>query len=297
MPINNTTVVPKLVAARLVNKYRENRVFAQRTNRAWQGMLASGGDTVQRNTVNAATVADYVQGTAIAYTAGDVTALGDLTLTKSKYWAVKLDDIPAIQSVSGILDATVADAGEVLATQVDTDVRTVFDTSATAGPAIALDHDNFALGRNTAEYPQLTDLGIQTMHRLLDLENVPRSGRWLIIGPYGAEYIQAMALESAIIAAPPVAGLVNGNIGSFGGFNVYVHGATHSALAVAVATEDWFYGNDTAVAFIDQIRRVEQIRLIDQFEDAVRGLYTYGAKMDFPKRVYKSVATISNVPA
>ena len=297
MAIDNTTVVPKLVAARLVDKYRETRVFAQRTNRAWQGMLANGGNTVQRNTVNEAVVADYVVDTDIVYTSGDVTALGDLSLTKQKYWAVKLDDIPAIQSVSGILDATVASAGQVLAAQVDTDVRDVFDTSATAGPAIALDHDDFALGRNAADYPQLTDLGLQTMHRLLDLQSVPRAGRWLIIGPYGAEYIQAMALESAILGAAPAAPLVNGNIGSFGGFNIYVHGATHSALAVAVATEEWFFGNDTAVSFIDQVRRIEQIRLQEGFEDAVRGLYTYGAKMDFATRVYKSTATISNVPA
>ena len=295
MAITNATVVPKLIAARLVAKYSEQRVFAQRTNRAWQGMLAQGGNTVQRNSINDAAVADYVVDTDIAYTSGDVTALGDLTLTKQKYWAVKLDDIPAIQSVSGILDATVESAGEKLAAQVDTDVRTVFDTSATAGMAIALDHADIGAVAGTAI--DANDLGFATFHRLLDLESVPRSGRWLIIGPYGAEILQAYALQNAVIAAAPITGLLNGGIGAFAGFNVYVHGATHSGLVSAVATEDWFYGNDTAVAYIDQLRRVEQIRLQEGFEDAVRGLYTYGAKMDFPKRVYKSIATISNVPA
>ena len=290
MPITNATVVPKLIAARLVAKYGETRVFAQRTNRAWQGMLASGGNTVQRNTINDAAVADYVVDTDIAYTSGDVTALGDLTLTKQKYWAVKLDDIPAAQSVSGILDATVADAGEKLAAQVDSDVRAVFDAGATAGLAVGLDHES-------ATAWEASDFKFAAFHRLLDLQNMPRAGRWLIIGPYGAEAIQRYAMQNAVIAATPVAGLINGGIGSFAGFNVYVHGSSHSVLAGTTATEEWFYGNDTAVAFIDQVRRLEQIRLQEAFEDAVRGLYTYGAKMDFAARVYKSVATIENVPA
>ena len=295
MAIDNTTVVPKLIAARLIAKYSEARVFAQRTNRTWQSMLAQGGNVVQRNVINEGTITDYAIGTDLVYTDADVTALGDLELTKAKYWGVKMEDIRAIQSVSNVLDESVAKHGENLAEQVDTDVRAVMVAGATAGPAIALDHANMGAG---AIVDRLTveDFGFARFHRLLDLESMPRAGRWLIIGPYGAEAFMAMALTNEVLNAQVLASAQNGNIGRFGGFDVYVHGPTHSTLAVAEATETWMYGNDTAVAFIDQVRNVEQLRLESAFATAVRGLYTYGAKTDFTKRVQKSTATISNVP-
>ena len=65
----------------------------------------------------------------------------------------------------------------------------------------------------------------------------------------------------------------------------------------ASAAEEWFFGNDSSTAFIDQIRRVEPIRLQTQFADAVRGLYTYGVKTHLSGRLWKSAATVSGMAA
>ena len=107
-----------------------------------------------------------------------------------------------MQSVSGILDASVGEHGDKLATKLTTDVRAIFDAGATAGPAVALDHDNLSVGGNSADLIVGSDFKFQTMHRMLDAQKVPRSGRWLIMGPYGVELMQGYSLHNSVLGAP-----------------------------------------------------------------------------------------------
>ena len=290
MAIDNTTVVPILYAARLVAQYERVRVHGQRVDRQWQGQLANGGDTVRLNVAAAGTLTDYVQATDLVYSKADITALGDLTLTKQKYFAAKLDDIDRIQAVVGVLDARVDKDAILLAEAVDADTRTVMVAAATASTATPIDHNSAT--------PSIDDLNIPLMHRHLDVAKMPRAGRWVIIGPYTAEYFMKVSLTNAVLNAPAVAGLQNGMIGSFGGFTWYVDGGENSGYVAAnnAAAETWLFGNDSATAFIDQVRTVEQIRLESDFANAVRGLYTYGVKVHLPARLFKSAAAITNIP-
>ena len=289
MAITNATVVPILYAARLVEQYRRRRVFAERVDRQWQGQLANGGNTVRLNVAAAGTLTDYVIDTALVYSGADVTALGDLTLTKQKYFAVSIDDINAIQAAVGVLDAAVEQDSILLAEAVDADVRAVMDTDATAGPAVALDH-SADLTADNFKIPQ--------MHRIMDIAKLPREGRWVIVGPYTAELIMKYSLQNAVLNAPIAGALQNGSIGRFGGLDWFVDSGENSAYVAAdnTADEEWFFGNDTATAFIDQIRRVEPIRRETAFADAVRGLYTYGVKVHIPARLFKSAVAIIKIP-
>lgn len=290
MPISNATVVPILYAARLVEQYRRVRVFSERVDRQWQGQLAGGGDTVRLNVAAGGSLTDYVQATDLVYSKADVTALGDLTLTKQKYFAAKIDDIDAIQSVVGVLDARVEQDAILLAEAVDADTRAVMDAAATAAPAIALDHDNAS--------PSIEDMNIPLMHRLMDVAKMPRAGRWVIVGPYTAEYFMKVSLTNRILNAPVLATVQNGEIGNFGGLTWYTDGGENSGFndGANTAAEEWFFGNDSATAFIDQIRTVEQIRMESDFANAVRGLYTYGVKVHIPLRLRKSAVAITNIP-
>ncbi len=295
MPIDNTTVVPIIYAARLLDVYRKRRVFTDRVDRQWQGQLANGGDTVRLNIAATGSVADYEVGGTVTYRDADVVHLGDLTLTKQKSFAVQLDDIPAIQANVGVLDAAVEEDGIALAQQVDADTRAVMDANATPGPAIAIDY----AAEITAD-----NFRVPYLHRLMDVARLPRDGRWVIIGPYTAEMLMRYSLQNAILNAPVNNALRNGVLGTWGGLTWYVASADDSVVTPGASAadpvsvvEEWFYGNDSATAFIDQIRRVEQLRRETTFADAVRGLYTYGVKVHRPERLRKSAVTISNVPA
>ena len=312
MPITNATVVPVIVAARLVARYQQERVYSERTNRAWQSALANGGDTVRLSEIAAGTIGDYTAGATITYGDADAVHLGDLTIDKKKYFAVKFDDLNQVMASPDIIDPAVEEHAVELALQVDADVKAAMIAGATTGPSVTLDH-------STAS-PTANEFKIAQMQRQMRLARMPRAGRWCIIGPFTAELMQAYALRNDIIRSQYVvaSGLPNGDIGDFGGVRFYVSelavGKRYAESAYANTNtpltpndagydtpgsveEEWIWGNDTATPYLEQVREVESMRLQTTFANAVRGLQTYGARVLFPKRIYKSAVTIANIPA
>lgn len=298
MAISNATTIPILIAARLLSKFRERTVYSARVRRSYESLLRNGpGDRVRLNIAGSASVADYTRNATLTYANADVGTPQDLVINYHKHWAVKIDDLNELQSTPRILDAIVTEAGIALAKQIDDDVYTRFTEGrnsgkdgATAGPTIAID---FAKTGGLS----VNDFGLHRLHRVLDLALVPRVGRWLIVGPYTAEALQFVASQNEVIAASPVSSLVNGQIGNFGGFRVYVGHKSTTAVSsgVTTASERWIFGVDEATEFVEQVRRVEQIRLETTFADAVRGLFSYGFKIVKPTAIYNSAATITNV--
>ena len=295
MPITNATVIPIIIVARLVQQYRRRIVFADRVNRTWQSQLRNGGNQVRLNMPVSGNVRDYdpSAATPVTYRDADVQNLGTLELQQAKYFATKINDIQAVQSSSPLLDSSVEQDGIALAEQVDDDVRSVTVAGATTTDALTLDHDANTI--KAFAFPKL--------HRIMDVALMPREGRWVIVGPYTAEALMAATLEAGVINASVLENLQNGLIGTFAGLRVYVDAAKNSTFPASAAaedankaTEEWVFGNDSAVAFIDQVREVERLRLQSDFADAVRGLYTYGTKVIYPARIHKATATIENIP-
>ena len=90
--------------------------------------------------------------------------------------------------------------------------------------------------------------------------------------------------------------LINGSLGSFAGFNVYVSpGNATVNKSARTANEQILFGNDTACAFIDRVARTERLRLQNTFADAVRGLYQYGSKVLYPNRIFKYTAPYTKI--
>ena len=297
MAISNATVVPIVIAARLVARYQKKRVYAQRTNPAWRDSLNGGGDTTRLSQIDKVAISDYDAETALTYADADVTALGDLQPNKKKKWTVKLDDIPAIQATPAVLEEAVADAGEELAFQVDTDIRDSMISGATEGIGGAA---GISLAHNAAS-PDVADLAFPSMHRQLDMANIPTEGRFCIIDPFTLEWLRNVAVSNEVIVSEMnnLGDVVNGNVGRFAGFDIYV---TPNAVTTAydsdndTATGTAIYGVDRATAFVDQVDRVESLRLESQFGDAVRGLYTYGAKVILPDAIYKTLYKHTHIP-
>lgn len=290
MAISNTTTVPVLIAARLLDVYRKNLVFGNLVSRDYESALRSGpGDRIRINTAATQSVADYTAGATLTYAAADVATPMDLVLNKAKSWAVQIDDMSAVQSTPSLLDAAVAEAGVALAAAVDADLLAAFLADATADPT-GITFDPSKVG------DMITWLS--ALHRVLTIHNVPQAGRFLVIGPHMAENLQVWALSANIVASPAVAGLIGGGVGNFAGFDIHIAPqfttSTPSGGKYNV-TENVFIGNRNAVQYAEQIRRVENIRLQTTFADAVRGLLTYGYKTVKPDALFKTTATITGL--
>ena len=307
MAITNATVVPKIIAAQLVIAYRQRRVFAERVNNTWRSALAGGGNEVIINRPLAGSVADYT-GTVTYTNKADVNTKG-LTLSLGgtggigstgvvKYWQVRFDDLDRALSSIDLLSAAVVEYGEALSNQVDNDIRTAFNASSQSLPAVTIDLDDIA-----AATDGLDRFNFETMHKAMDWKRVPREGRWLIVGPAFLEALQKSVLSSeALLATPQQASLANGLVGSIAGFTVYMTDPVYSTFASGSGsgtagkdryTETVFCGVDSAVAFIDRLRKEERLRLENSFTDAVRGLYEYNAKLMFPEHILKRNYTMA----
>ena len=285
MAIDNTTTVPKIVAAGFLDAYRKATIFTSRTNNTYRSLLNPYGNEVIINTNGVASISDYNANANITYANADVGDAVTLQITKNKAWSVKFDDLNAAISLPDVLENTVREAAFELAEVVDEDVRTAMSAGATSitSPA-AIDMEAITATSN------LNPLKLDIVHRIMDEALMPRAGRWMIISSYTAAYMQRVGLTNSTNfgLSQGDSPLINGSLGSFAGFNIYVSpGNATVNRSARTSNEQIIFGNDTGCAFIDRVNRTERLRLQNTFADAVRGLYQYGAKVIHPDRMFK----------
>jgi len=130
---------------------------------------------------------------------------------------------------------------------------------------------------------------INRMGRLLDQQNVDKSGRWIIIDPVMMEVLQDEDSRFLNADFGDSGGLRNGLvISNWNGFRVYVSnnlpqvGGGSATTGVDNQNTDYgviVAGHDSAVATAEQINKTETYRDPDSFADIVRGMHLYGRKI------------------
>lgn len=134
---------------------------------------------------------------------------------------------------------------------------------------------------------------INRMGRLLDQQNVDKSGRWLVIDPVLMEVLQDEDSRFLNADFGDAGALRNGLVlNNWNGFRVYVSNNTPSVgtgpATTGTANQNANYGvivagHDSAVATAEQINKTESYRDPDSFADIVRGMHLYGRKILRPE--------------
>ena len=133
---------------------------------------------------------------------------------------------------------------------------------------------------------------VSRMARLLDAQNVPSTGRWIVIDPVMMEVLRDE--DSRFLNADfGGSGLMNGLVlNNFHGFRVHISNNLPSdgtgPATTGTANQNANYGvivagHDSAVATAEQINKVESYRDPDSFADIVRGMHLYGRKILRPE--------------
>ena len=133
---------------------------------------------------------------------------------------------------------------------------------------------------------------IARMGRLLDAQNVPTTGRWIVIDPVMMEVLRDE--DSRLLNADfGGSGLQNGLVlNNFHGFRVHVSNNLPSvgtgAATTGTAAQSTNFGvivggHDSAIATAEQINKTETYRDPDSFADIVRGMHLYGRKILRPE--------------
>jgi hypothetical protein len=133
---------------------------------------------------------------------------------------------------------------------------------------------------------------VARMGRLLDAQNVPTAGRWIVIDPVMMEVLRDE--DSRLLQADwGGSGIQNGLVlNNFHGFRVHVSNNLPSvgtgASTTGTANQNTNYGvivagHDSSAATAEQINKTETYRDPDSFADIVRGMHLYGRKILRPE--------------
>lgn len=280
-----TRFVPEIWSANLLKALRQKAVYTQAgvINRNYEGDIARAGDTVHITNFADPSIADYTKGsTTIAYPAltDDTRAL---VIDQAKYWSFSVDDIDTRQALSGFVAEVTSGAANGLALEADEHISDLM--------VAAVDSSDNDLGSKTVgstagdAYELLVDLRSK-----LTRAEVPAEGRWVVVPPefYGVLLQDQRFIDAS--ASGTTESLRNGVVGRAAGFTV-IEGTTvpeTSAGAYQVLA-----GHGIATTYAEQIVKTEAIRLERRFEDGVRGLHLYGAKVIRPTALAMATVTVS----
>lgn len=222
--------------------------------------------------VNRPTIRKYVPGTPLVReSAGD----GSLTLRLDQYhyFNFEVEDIVTAQSVPGLMEALTDEASKGLALEGDKYVASIIKTAADEGTVSASASVIALTNKNAMES---VEDGFATLYshncKVTDtyyLEVAPK-----VFTTYRQQLTELSTNNPEILKKGAV-GKIN---------NAYV--CIENCLA---ESEDAYYNilrTDKAVAFAEQIDKVEGYRPEDAFTDAVKGLYVFGAEIVRPEEIY-----------
>jgi len=298
---NASGFIPEIWSGKLQVKFYKSTVLGEITNNDWEGEIKGQGDKITIRTIPTITVSSYSKGQNLTSQVPTSTPL-ELNIDKGKYFAVVLDDVDATQADIKLMDMFTNDASQQMKIAIDADVLgSVYADAATGnkGATAGVISGDINLGATGAPRQATSSTVLDLlldMGQVLDEQNVPEDGRWVVIPAWMASLIKRSDLKQAYLTGDSVTPLRNGKIGMIDRFMVYVSNNLSSATDLGAdsatggtgANADYkawniMAGTRDAISFASQMTNVETIRAQSTFGNIVRGLNVYGFKVTKPE--------------
>jgi hypothetical protein len=288
--------IPEIWSGKLIENFYDATVLAAISNTDYEGEIKGQGDTVNIRTQPNITIRDYVKGQNLVVENPDKPKL-QLLIDKGEYFACVEDDIDKVQSDVNLMDMWSKDASEQMKVKIDQRVLTDIlpDIAATnKGTAAGRISGAFNLGSaaspltvtkdGASSTASVTEL-IVDMGTVLDENNCPESGRFLVIPARMAGLIKKSELKDASLSGDSQSVMRNGRLGMIDRFTVYV---SHN-LNVSSGKFSIIGGTKMGFTFASQMTEMETIRSESTFGDIIRGLQVYGYKVVKPEALTMAV--------
>ena len=222
--------------------------------------------------VNRPTIRTYVPGTALVReSAADSSQL--LMLNQYRYFNFEVEDIVKAQSVPGLMEALTDEAGKGLAEEGDKYVASVIKAAADANE-IAVSGTEIALTASNAMS------SVEDGFTVLYQNDCKVSDTFYLELAPKAFTTYRQQLTELSTNNPEL--LKKGAVGKINNALVCIE----NLLPESTTAHYNILRTNKAVAFAEQIEKVEKYRPEDAFTDAVKGLYVFGAKVVRPKEIY-----------
>jgi len=300
-PAYSGTFIPEIWSGKIIEKFYDATVIGAISNTNYEGEIKNQGDKVIIRTKPSISIAAY-QATQALTVERPSSNIVELLIDKGYYFNTVLDDVMEVQADLNQLSMWADDASEQMKIQIDTEVLAyvpadiiTLDTNdynngatagrvsqsvnlgvATAGSAVPLD----VVARNpTAGQVEVID-AILRAGQVLDEQNIPETGRWMVIPAWMAAMIKRSELRDASLTGDGTTMLRNGRIGTIDRFTLYSSNLlpTTGSLAGGDATYV-LAGHQHGLTFASQLSKVETLRSESTFGTLLRGLQVYGRKV------------------
>lgn len=286
--------IPEIWSGKLQVKFYRSTVLGDITNNDWEGEIKGQGDKVYIRTIPTITIRDYQKGQSLTNEAPTSTPV-ELNIDKGKYFAVVVDDVDQVQADIGMMDMFTNDAAEQMKIVIDGDVLNNVYVDAAAknkGTTGGFISNNLNLGATGAPLV-ITKDGVAASStsvldailragQALDEQNVPETGRWIVIPTWMQTMIKNSELRQAYLSGDDTSMLRNGKLGMIDRFMVYVSNNLAPVTDGANQAYHVIAGTRDAISFASQMTNVETIRSEATFGNIVRGLNVYGYKVIKP---------------
>lgn len=228
------------------------------------------------------TIRTYVPGNSITREGGtDGSML--LEINQFKYFNFEVDDVDKAQSVPGLKEALAKEAARGLAEEGDKYVASLVKAGVEDGESpLAQSASVITLSKSNAV--RSVEDGFATLYG----NNCKVSDEfYLEVAPMPFT-IYREALTELSTNNPEI--LKKGAVGKINNAYVCIENLLPTGKSSGSEAADDVYYNilrtSKAIAFVEQINKVEAYRPQDAFSDAIKGLYTFGALITRPEQIY-----------
>jgi hypothetical protein len=127
---------------------------------------------------------------------------------------------------------------------------------------------------------EVVDL-ILRLGQVLDEQNIPETGRWVVLPTWMSTMIKQSELRQAYLSGDATSMLRNGRIGMVDRFTLYSSNLLPAGVSGGLAAGEYtvYAGHAHALTFASQVSKVETLRSESTFGTLFRGLQVYGYKV------------------
>ncbi len=302
--------IPEIWSGKLVEKFYASTVLAAISNTDYEGEIKNKGDRVKIRTKPTITIRDYSADGLLGLDRPQGNNL-ELYIGNGKYFSLILDDVMEVQSDLNVLSMWSDDAAQQLKITVDRDVLGGIVNGMAAqnqGVAAGVITGSINLGVKSTPIAvvgknpgvgqvELLDV-LMRMGQVLDEQNIPETGRWVVMPAWAGRMIKQSELRQAYLSGDSVSMLRNGRLGMVDRFTIYISNLlpNNSTDSTNFASGEYpiYAGHAHGLTFASQISKVETLRSELTFGQILRGLQVYGYQIVDGKALVQAQVTAAS---
>ena len=270
--------IPTIWSSKLFVRLQKALVFASLVDRQYEGEIRNVGDSVKINEIGKITVNDYTKYEAITWQKLDG-AQKILTIDQAKSFSFTIDDIDTAQMNPKVMNAAMSEAAYEIADVVDQRIASFYKDAGITNTT--------NMGSVTTAVTVTSGSVIKVLSfasRYMSENNVPQANRFIVVPPWFHQKLLLAEIGGISANAVPKVfdggAMTSGYIGDALGFRVIV---SNNVAEAATGVSAIMAFNNTAIAYAGQISKIEAVRRENYFDQGVKGLYLYGAKVVRPE--------------